>query len=167
MTAPETPAERHRFVLGHVPTSVAVVAGVVDGEPTGLSIGSLVSVSLEPPLIGFLVARTSTSWPVISEAGSFCVSVLSAAQANVSRQFAVSRSDKFAGFEWHAAPSGHPIMDGAVAWIDCVARSEVEVGDHLFVVGEVGQLEVLTEEAPLLHYRGGYRRPEEADLCIA
>ena len=105
-----------RAVLGHVPTSVAIVAGVVAGDPKGLSVGTFVPVSLEPPLVGFFVDRKSTSWPAISPVGAFCVSILAADQVELSRRFAISNSDKFTGVPWHAAPSGHPVIEGAVAW---------------------------------------------------
>lgn len=155
--------ERFRAVLGHVPTSVAIVAGVVDGRPRGLSVGTFVPVSLVPPLVGFFVDRKSTSWPVISRAGAFVVSVLSADQAELSRRFAVPKSDKFAGVAWHEAPSGHPVIEGAVAWVDCELGSETEAGDHVFVIGRVLDLGVETGGTPLLHHRGGYRRAHDLD----
>lgn len=155
--------DRFRSVLGHVPTSVAVVAGLVGGLPRGLSVGTFVPVSLAPPLVGFFVDRKSTSWPPISEAGAFVVSVLSAEQAELSRQFAVSQSDKFAGVAWHGAPSGHPVIEGAVAWVDCELDSETAAGDHVFVLGRVLDLGVETGGTPLLHHRGGYRRAHDLD----
>jgi flavin reductase (DIM6/NTAB) family NADH-FMN oxidoreductase RutF len=155
--------DRFRAVLGHVPTSVAIVAGLVDGSPRGLSVGTFVPVSLSPPLVGFFVDRASTSWPPISGVGAFVVSVLSAEQAALSRQFAISKSDKFAGVSWHGAPSGHPVIEGAVAWVDCELGSETEAGDHVFVLGRVLDLGVETGGTPLLHHRGGYRRAHDLD----
>ncbi len=64
---PDLSAEHFRQVMAHVPTSVAVVAGVVAGRPKGLSVGTFVPVSLDPPLVGFFVASTSKSWPPIRE----------------------------------------------------------------------------------------------------
>jgi len=155
--------ERFRAVLGHVPTSVAIVAGVVGGVPRGLSVGTFVPVSLSPPLVGFFVDRGSTSWPPISHVGAFVVSVLSADQAELSRRFAVSQSDKFAGVAWHGAPSGHPVIEGAVAWVDCELASEIDAGDHVFVLCAVLGLGVETGGTPLLHHRGGYRRAHDLD----
>jgi flavin reductase (DIM6/NTAB) family NADH-FMN oxidoreductase RutF len=155
--------ERFRAVLGHVPTSVAIVAGLVDDVPRGLSVGTFVPVSLEPPMVGFFVDRKSTSWPPISGVRAFVVSVLSAEQAELSRQFAISKSDKFAGVSWHAAPSGHPVIEGSVAWVDCDLASETEAGDHVFVLANVLDLGVETGDTPLLHHRGGYRRAHDLD----
>jgi flavin reductase (DIM6/NTAB) family NADH-FMN oxidoreductase RutF len=113
--------------------------------------------------VGFFVDRASTSWPPISGVGAFVVSVLSAEQAALSRQFAISKSDKFAGVSWHGAPSGHPVIEGAVAWVDCELGSETEAGDHVFVLGRVLDLGVETGGTPLLHHRGGYRRAHDLD----
>lgn len=155
--------DRFRAVLGHVPTSVAVVAGVVDSLPRGLSVGTFVPVSLVPPLVGFFVDTASTSWPPIAGVGAFAISILSADQAGLSRQFAVSSSDKFAGVDWHPAPSGHPVIAGSVAWVDCELGSQTEAGDHVFVLGRVLDLGVETGGVPLLHHRGGYRRAHDLD----
>ncbi len=155
--------EQFRLVLGHVPTSVAVVAGLVGDRPKGLSIGTFVPVSLEPPLVGFFVARSSTSWPEISGAGSFCVSVLGAGQAGVSARLAASGKDKFDAVSWERAPSGHPLIAGSVAWVDCVIEEERGAGDHTLVLGRVIGLGVGSGSTPLLHHRGGYRMAEDLD----
>jgi 3-hydroxy-9,10-secoandrosta-1,3,5(10)-triene-9,17-dione monooxygenase reductase component len=155
--------ERFRTVLRHVPTSVTVVAGLVDGEPTGLSVGSFVPVSLEPPLVGFFVATTSTSWPRIEPTGRYCVNVLSEAQADVSSRFARSSlvADKFDGVRWRPSPSGMPILKGAVAWVDCTLHELHGAGDHLLVLGRVEALGVETGATPLLHHGGSYRRAHD------
>jgi flavin reductase (DIM6/NTAB) family NADH-FMN oxidoreductase RutF len=158
---PDLGAQHFRQVMAHVPTSVAVVAGVVDGHPKGLSVGTFVPVSLNPPLVGFFVATTSKSWPPISRSGSFCVSVLGHDQAEISSQFAVSAADKFEGVEWRPAPSGNPVLVGAVAWVDCEIERVLETGDHLLVLGTVLEMGVETGRNPLLHHRSVYRRVEE------
>ena len=132
---PDLSGEHFRQVMAHVPTSVAVVAGVVDGLPKGLSVGTFVPVSLDPPLVGFFVATTSKSWPPIESSGSFCVSVLGHDQAEISSRFAVSEADKFDGVEWRPSPSGNPVLVGAVALVDCDIERVVETGDHVLVLG--------------------------------
>ncbi|MGA3352404.1 MAG: flavin reductase family protein [Acidimicrobiales bacterium] len=148
--------------MAHVPTSVAVVSGLVDGRPTGLSVGTFVPVSLEPPLVGFFVANTSKSWPAINGSGSFCVSVLGHDQAGISSRFAVSETDKFAGVEWRPAPSGNPLLVGAVAFVDCKIERVVETGDHSLVLGRVLEMGVETGRPPLLHHRSSYYRVAES-----
>ncbi|MGD0985515.1 MAG: flavin reductase family protein [Acidimicrobiales bacterium] len=161
---PDLSAEHFRQVMAYVPTSVAVVAGVVDGRPKGLSVGTFVPVSLDPPLVGFFVSKTSKSWPPISTSGSFCVSVLGHDQAEISSRFAASDADKFEGVGWHPAPSGNPVLVGAVAFVDCDVERVVETGDHLLVLGMVREMGVETGQAPLLHHRSTYRGVAESDV---
>jgi 3-hydroxy-9,10-secoandrosta-1,3,5(10)-triene-9,17-dione monooxygenase reductase component len=117
---PTIDGRRFRKVLGHLPTGVTVVAGRrSDGHPVGMAVGSFTSVSLDPPLVAFLPDLTSTTWPVIRASGSFCVSVLGDRQEAVCRAFAAKGGDKFAGVGWTPAASGSPIIEGAVAYIDC------------------------------------------------
>lgn len=153
-------ATQLRQILGHVPTGVVVVAGFDDeGKPGGLAVGSFSSVSLEPPLVAFYVARTSTSWPAIRDRGAFCVSVLGHDQGPLSGAFARSGGDKFAGVEWEVTPqTGMPRLLRAHVWIDCRLEREVEIGDHLLVVGEVVDLEAPGTAGPLVFYRGRYHQ---------
>jgi 3-hydroxy-9,10-secoandrosta-1,3,5(10)-triene-9,17-dione monooxygenase reductase component len=95
---------RYRQVLGHFPTGVTVVTGLADGHPSGLTIGSFTSVSLEPPLIGFLPAFTSDSWQEIGPTGRFCVNVLADDQMDFCWRFAKEADDRFDGVEWRGAP---------------------------------------------------------------
>ncbi|WP_151480012.1 flavin reductase family protein [Streptomyces albicerus] len=179
--APVDPAEFRR-VLGNFATGVTVVtspAAPVEMEseggptdyvvpaspvspagPAGFACQSFSSLSLEPPLIAFMVARTSTTWPRIARAGVFCVNVLGAHQGDLCRRFAVSGSDKFAGVEYDAAPvSGSPRLTGAPAWIDCTIHAVHTGGDHLIVVGRVDALGTSDgDDAPLLFHRGRFGR---------
>ncbi|MFE9807477.1 flavin reductase family protein [Streptomyces sp. NPDC005227] len=140
--APVDPAEFRR-VLGHFATGVTVVTAPAagDGDPAGFACQSFASLSLDPPLICFMVGRTSATWPRIARAGVFCVNVLGAHQGDLCRGFAVSGADKFAGVAHDAAPvSGSPRLAGAAAWIDCTVHAVHTGGDHLIVVGRVDAL---------------------------
>ena len=149
---------KYRQVLGHFPTGVTVVTAASDEGPTGMAVGSFASVSLEPPLVAFFPGKGSASWPLIESAGAFCVNVLAADQEEVCRRFASKGGDKFAGLGWRPAPSGAPLLDGVLAWIDCDIDSVVEAGDHFCVIGRVRELEVSHDGAPLVFFRGGYGR---------
>jgi 3-hydroxy-9,10-secoandrosta-1,3,5(10)-triene-9,17-dione monooxygenase reductase component len=149
---------RFREVMGHLPTGVTIVTGHNREGPLGLAVGSFMSVSLEPPLVAVAPATTSASWPQIKETGHFCVNVLSEQQAEVVRRFSVSGGDKFTGIEWRAGPSGSPVIDGAVAWIDCRIHSEEVAGDHWLVLGTVIELDVGIEGDPLIFHRGAFDR---------
>ena len=148
-----------RQVLGQYPTGVSVVAARdPQGGNAGLAVGSFTSVSLDPPLVAFLPDKSSTSWPRIERAGSFCVNVLAADQEHVCRAFATKDVDKFAGLVWRPACSGSPIIDGVIAWIDCDLEAVHDAGDHYIVIGRVRELDVERSSLPLLFFQGGYGR---------
>ncbi|MGE4239169.1 flavin reductase [Ramlibacter sp.] len=154
-----TDRKRFRQVLGQYPTGVCVItAAPGSGGPVGITVGSFTSVSLDPPLVAFLPDRGSTAWARIREAGRFCVNILSAQQESVCRRFATRAPDKFDGISHRPAASGAPILDGAVAWMDCELQAVHEAGDHDIVVGLVRALEVESGELPLLFFQGGYGR---------
>jgi flavin reductase (DIM6/NTAB) family NADH-FMN oxidoreductase RutF len=153
-----------REVLSAVPTSVAVMTAIHGGEPVGLTVGSFTAVSLQPQLVGFLPAASSTTFPRLREAGAFCANILAAEQEQVCRSFAVSGSDKFVGLSWHSAPmTGSPVLRGVAAWIDCRIAAVYEAGDHFFVIGQVMALEAQAGATPLLFHRGDFTRPESTD----
>ncbi|MET9504023.1 flavin reductase family protein [Streptomyces sp. NPDC006622] len=150
-----------RRVLGNFATGLTVVtapATTPGGPPAGFACQSFSSLSLDPPLVAFMVGRTSTTWPRIAAAGVFCVNVLGAGQREVCRAFAVSGADKFAGVAHDPAPvSGAPRLTGALAWIDCAIHAVHTGGDHLIVVGRVHALGAADgDEAPLLFHRGRF-----------
>jgi flavin reductase (DIM6/NTAB) family NADH-FMN oxidoreductase RutF/DNA-binding IclR family transcriptional regulator len=146
-----------RNVLSRYPTGVSVVSGFgAGGSPVGLAVGTFTSVSLAPPLVAFLANKESQSWPKIAPSGRFCVSILSEEQEDVCRVFATKEPDKFASVAWRPAPSGLPIIDGSVAWVDCDLSDVHDAGDHVIVVGAVRALDVESGAPPLLFFQGGY-----------
>ncbi|KAA6224156.1 flavin reductase [Streptomyces albofaciens JCM 4342] len=169
--APLDPAD-FRAVLGHFASGVTVItapapptagtgAAAAPG-PAGFACQSFASLSLDPPLVTFMVARTSTTWPRIARAGVFCVNILGAGQEALCRGFAVSGADKFAGVAHAPAPvTGSPRLAGVPAWIDCAVQAVHTGGDHLIVVGRVAALGTDPEAAqagPLLFHRGAFGR---------
>ena len=160
--APVDQAEFRR-VLGNFATGVTVItAPPTDDSPTpaGFACQSFSSLSLDPPLVAFMVGRTSTTWPRIAAAGVFCVNILGADQGELCRAFAVSGADKFAGVAHDPTPaSGSPRLAGAAAWIDCTIHAVHTGGDHLIVVGRVNALgSTEASEGPLLFHRGRFDR---------
>lgn len=145
-----------RHVLGHFATGVAVITAITPSGPVGMAVSSFTSVSLEPPLVAFLPDKSSTSWPRIRGAGVFCVNILSAGQEELCAQFARKGIDKFAGVPWRSAPSGAPILEGGMAWIDCELTQTFESGDHFIAIGRVVQLEAAEYGVPLVFFQGGY-----------
>lgn len=157
MTKAPIDARRFRDVLGSYPTGVCVITACAnDGRRHGLVVGSFTSVSLDPPLVGFFPGKQSSTWRAIDAAGRFCVNVLGADQLETCRRFSLKGDDKFQGLLCGTSPSGQPLLDNAVAWIDCTIDRVIEVGDHWFVVGGVEALGADERGNPLLFYRGGY-----------
>jgi flavin reductase (DIM6/NTAB) family NADH-FMN oxidoreductase RutF len=156
---PEIDPAEYRRVLGHFPTGVTVVTALTDAGPVGLSIGSFTSVSLDPPLIGFLPARASQSWPQIEAVGRFCVNVLGSDQEELARLFAAPHDDRFDAVRWQPAPvSGAPVLAGVTAWVDCELEGVLPAGDHHFVLGRVRALGAdRPGDEPLVFFRGAYR----------
>lgn len=145
-----------RRVLGHYPTGVAAITSQgADGAPLVLVVGTFTSVSLDPPLVGFLPTRESFSWAAIRETGHFAVNVLGADQAALCGQLA-GRGDKFAGVDYTLSERGLPLLAGALVTIECTLAWTHEAGDHDFALGRVQAMAVQREGDPLLFLRGAY-----------
>ena len=137
-------------------TGITVVAGIEDCEPVGFTCQSFVSLSIDPPYIAVAPARTSTSWPRIAKAGSFCVNVLGEHQRELCQGFAVSGGNKFDGVAWSPAPeTGSPLIEGSLAWVDCSVELVHDAGDHELIIGRVLDLDV-GEGLPLLFFRSKF-----------
>ncbi|HXL91397.1 MAG TPA: flavin reductase family protein [Streptosporangiaceae bacterium] len=153
--APSVTATELRSVMGNFASGVVIVSGFDRLGPVGLTCQSFFSLSLEPPLVALAPSHASTSWPRIAATGSFAVSILSAAQEDLCRSFAISGIDKFNGVTWRSAHTGSPIIEGALAWVDCRIEAVHEAGDHYLVVARVVHAGHVDGQ-PLLFYRGGY-----------
>jgi flavin reductase (DIM6/NTAB) family NADH-FMN oxidoreductase RutF len=155
--SPDDPAW-FRHVLGQYPTGVCVITAQPDeGPPIGMVVGSFSSVSMNPPLVGFYPSVASETWPHLERARSWCVNILAAHQSDVCRRIATAPlAERFDSVPWRPAPSGAPIIEGAVAWIDCVPVAVHDAGDHKIALAEVRHLDTASTELPLLFFRGGY-----------
>lgn len=151
---------RFRSVLGRFATGVVAITGIdpESGRPTGLAANSFTSVSLDPPLVAFCVAHTSSTWPRLKLAERLCINILSEQQEAVCRQLAIKGGDKFADIEWTTSPGGGPVLREALAWIECTVEDAHMAGDHLIVVARVHRLDVHHDGDPLLFYQGTYGR---------
>ena len=147
-----------RRVLGHFATGVTILTTAdPDGRPTGLTASAFCSVSLDPPLVLICVDHKSQSFPALSESRGFAVNVLSAAQEDLSRRFASTRLDKFDGVAYAPGLHGAPVLQDALAQIECETVSTHVQGDHTIFVGRVERARVGSGE-PLLYFRGRYER---------
>ncbi|HEU5193127.1 MAG TPA: flavin reductase family protein [Methylomirabilota bacterium] len=152
-------ADDFRKVLSHFGSGVTVVtASDGDKRPTGLTCSSFASVSLDPPLILVCVDHKAQSFPALRDHGRFAVNILSSGQEAVSRRFATSKiTDKFDGVSHVVTDLGLPLLDGALAHLECTTVSTHVEGDHTIFVGRVERISVPGGE-PLLYYRGKYER---------
>jgi flavin reductase (DIM6/NTAB) family NADH-FMN oxidoreductase RutF len=150
---------RFREVLGHFATGITIVTATDEGEPVGFSCQSFAALSLDPPMVILAPAKSSTSWPRIARAGSFCVNILGEDQEAVCRAFAVSGGNKFDGVDWSPGVTGSPLIDGSLATVECTLGAIYEGGDHELVTGHVVDMEI-GKGSPLLFYRSGFGRFE-------
>ncbi|ALR22055.1 MULTISPECIES: flavin reductase family protein [Sphingobium] len=153
----EADPETFRRILGHYPTGVcAITAMQADGTAAAMIVGSFTSVSLAPPLVAFFPDKASSSWPKIEACGGFCVNVLADDQESLCRTLASKDPAKFDSVPHHLSSRGAPVLDGALAWIDCSLHAVHEAGDHYIAIGEVHGLDIHHPGAPLLFHKGSY-----------
>jgi len=155
-------AASFRSVLGHFATGITVITAMDGDEPVGMAANSFTSLSLDPPLILFCVAHTSSTWPRIEEAGMFAVNILGEDHEALSNLFAKKGADRFSQTPWRIGVSGAPVLEEAIAYLDCQFEAEYPGGDHKIIVGRVLDLDMREGARPLLFYRGGYQRMHEA-----
>jgi len=164
----EITAETFRKVMGHFVTGVTVVTTFDGkGKPAGITVNALTSVSLDPPLVVVALDQRRFITPMVHEAGRFAVCILGEAQQALSDCFAnapVSPGrEEFCGARWSPGESGLPLLDGAIASLECEVTETYPVGDHDLFIGRV--LALATEEhhaQPLLYYRRRYLRVARA-----
>jgi len=145
-----------RQLCGHFPSGVVVVTTTTeDGRPVGMTANSFTSVSLEPPLVSVNVDHRAAMHRYMARATRFALNVLESRQEAVSRRFAEEHPDRFDGVGYRMSEGGLPLLDGALATLECFRHTAFEAGDHTIVVGEVTGGQV-GEGRPLLYYRGGY-----------
>ena len=146
-----------RRILGHWASGVAVVTTRTPaGRPCGLTANAVSSLSLDPPLVLTCIERSADTHDCIVTSGYFGVSILRADSERIARRFALGEiEEKFDGIAFREVITGAPILDDALAWIDCEVHAHHDGGDHTIFVGRVvaGDAQDLT---PLVYYRSGY-----------
>ena len=158
-----TPDDRRfREVLGNFATGVTIITAMDDGEPVGIAANAFTSLSLDPPLVLFCVAHASSTWPRIERAGVFAVNILGEHHESLSQLFATKGADRFSATPWRTGVSGAPVLDEAIAYVDCRLEAQYPGGDHTIVVGRVVDLDVRDGGRPLLFFQGGYTRIHDA-----
>lgn len=143
-----------RNALGQFATGVTVVTTIDSaGAPVGVTASSFNSVSLDPPLILWSLAKTAQSMPAYQNSGGFNVHVLASHQSPLSNKFAKSGDDKFDGVDWSTCQDGFPVLPEYAALFRCKTHFQYEGGDHIIFVGEVTEHQ--THDFPVLVFQGG------------
>lgn len=154
--APPVGAETFRHVMGHFASGVAVVTGRDGtGAPVGVTASAVTSVSLEPPMLLVCLNSRLYTCDVLAETGHFGVNILADGQDALAGRFAHHRGDRFAGLRMRRGPLGSPLLDAALARLDCRVVSAAEGGTHRVFFAEVVQA-AAGEGAPLTYYRGRF-----------
>jgi flavin reductase (DIM6/NTAB) family NADH-FMN oxidoreductase RutF len=147
-----------KAVMRRYPFGVRVVTVDLEGERLGLTVASLNSLALEPPLVGVSISRQAALHELLRSAGGFGVSLLAADQVVVAQHFA--RGVPPIGM-WHGIAlrdsGGAPLLEDAIGWLECDLESEQPAGDHTFFIGRVARAERGRDEPPLLRLHGDYR----------
>jgi flavin reductase (DIM6/NTAB) family NADH-FMN oxidoreductase RutF/pimeloyl-ACP methyl ester carboxylesterase len=148
-----------RDALGCFGTGVVIVTTInPDGKPTGLTANSFTSVSLDPPLVLFCVAKTARSLPAFEVSDTFVVNVLHIGQQPDSVRFAKRADDRFQASAWETWDTGAPVLCGSLGSFECVKHAWHDGGDHVIIVGRVQRARFEPHRDPLLFFRGAYRR---------
>ncbi len=156
--AAESQTDDLRGLLSRYPAGVCVLTVAADEQKLGLTIGSLVSLSLDPPLVGFAVAREAAMHELLREAGGCALSILAAGQEWLAQHFArgVPPIAMWHGIATDESAGGAPLLVGALGWLECRLREQVSAGTHTFFICEVQQVELGVDAPGLVRTRGAY-----------
>ena len=162
LTAPTNPTPARdprafRDALARFATGVAFVTAAPDGEPAGLIVNSLASVSLEPPLVSFSPSRSSLTWSRIRRAGHVGVNVLGQQHERFVARATPPGANRFADLDWKIGRGGAPLLTDALATVECEIVAEHPTGDHWIVVAQVDDLHIAPTKDPLIFFAGEYR----------
>ena len=151
------PAPRSfRDAFGRYATGVAFVTAAPDGEPAGLIVNSLTSVSLAPPLLSFCPSRSSLTWSRMRRARHFGVNMLGRQHERFAKRATRAGADRFTGLDWEPGRSGVPLLTDALASLECEIVAEHPTGDHWIVVGRVDDLRISPIADPLVFFAGAF-----------
>jgi 3-hydroxy-9,10-secoandrosta-1,3,5(10)-triene-9,17-dione monooxygenase reductase component len=149
-------ARSFRDALARFATGVAFVTAAPDGEPAGLIVNSLTSVSLQPPLVSFCPSRSSLTWSRMRRARRFGVNVLGSHHEGFAQRATPPGADRFAGLDWELGRGGAPMLTDALASLECEIVAEHPAGDHSIVIGRVDDLQVSPMGEPLVFFAGEF-----------
>ncbi len=146
-----------RTAFGRFPSGVTALCAIgADGAPVGMAVSAFAGVSLDPPLVGVYVQRSSSTWPRIRALPRIGLSILGANQAAACRRLAARDGDRFAGLTWHTTDGGALLLHGATAWFDSEIEAEIQAGDHELALLRVHGQAMHPDESPLVFYASAF-----------
>jgi len=149
-----------RSIIGHFATGVTVITTAAGEEMQGMTANAIASLSLDPTMILVCVEKSTHTHGVLERSGVFAVNILASHQEDVSRLFAKRAEpeiNSLRGQRFIIGESGAPVLEDCLAYLECKVAQVFEGGDHSIFIGEVVAATVVSEVAPLVFYRGGYR----------
>ncbi|MBA2673319.1 flavin reductase family protein [Ramlibacter sp.] len=150
-------SSQFRAALGMFATGVTIVtARDAAGLPVGITANSFASVSLDPPLVLWSLARVAGSMPVFEQGSHYAINILASDQHDLATRFASRSIDRFAGVPFREGRGGAPVLEGTAAAFECFNRSRYEEGDHVIFVGQVERCTWRAGASPLLFHGGRY-----------
>ncbi|MCA1299776.1 flavin reductase family protein [Stappia indica] len=148
-----------RNALGRFVTGVTIVTTVdASGRPVGLTANSFNSVSLDPPMVLWSLARTSRNMATFEGAGHYAINILASDQTGLSNRFARPEQDRFERVDWQMGACGVPVLAGVTAVFECRNSTRVDGGDHVVFLGQVEAFDHADRE-PLIYHGGRYATP--------
>ncbi len=153
-----------RSVFRDHPARVVVVTAEGGRGPAGFTATSLSSVSLDPPMVSFAVARSASAWPTVERSQRLGVHLLGDDQDDLATTFATSGINRFEDVRWHPGPAGEPVIEDCAAVLHCNVERHVPAGDHVLVLARVTQAHVARVGSPLIYHDGGYATVGPAPL---
>lgn len=147
-----------RNAFGCFPSGVTAICAMIDGEPTGMSASSFVSVSLDPPLVLVCIQNSSATWRKLKDAPRIGVSVLGEEHDRACSQLAAKSGDRFDRLEWFATDGGAVLLEGAAASLDCSVVDEIAAGDHQLVLLRIEALNFQPTVNPLVFHGSRFRK---------
>ncbi|MDX1601286.1 MAG: flavin reductase family protein [Anaerolineales bacterium] len=155
--------ESLRTILRRWASGVTVVTSADGDELHGMTVSSFASVSLEPPLVLVCLERSTRTYELVRRAGIFAISILATDQRDISDLFAgriPDEGDRLSNVRYRLAPTGSPVIEGSLGFLDCTLVAHHEAGTHSVFIGQVESAEVLEQGAPLLYFDRNYRSLE-------
>lgn len=164
------PTADFRAAIGQFATGVTIVTTLDHDRPVGITVNAFASMSLEPALVAIALDHRRFIVPAVEATGLYAVNVLAEDQQWMSDCFAganvTPNRDAFCGAAWHAGETGLPLIEGAIATLECRVAERIRLGDHLVFVGSVEAVTVPEPDAPpLLYHRRRYLRIERASTA--